>query len=78
MKLIDDWAATLKRSYTLWLTYIMTGCGLAIAAIHEAGADLLPDDWRSWAVRWLMRVIFACTLLQIPARVIKQPALPNK
>ena len=78
MELIDDAWLTLKRSYTLWLTYIMTGCGIAIAAIHEAGADVVPDDWRAWSVRWLMRVIFACTILQIPARVIKQPSLPNK
>jgi len=78
MKLIDDWAMTLKKSYTMWLTYIMGISGATILAIHEAGPDVIPDDWSAWTVRWLGRLIFGCTILQIPARIIHQPNLPSK
>ncbi len=72
MTFIDNWKQILKRSYTLWLTYIMLGSGMVVAAIHEAGDGTLPEALRVWLVLWLTRVIFVCTILQIPARILKQ------
>ena len=76
MKLIDNWERTLRKSYTLWLTYIMLGAGMAMAAIN--GFDLMPPDLANEANMALKWLIFVCTILQIPARVIHQPNLPSK
>ena len=78
MSLIDDWWETLKKSYTMWLTYAMMIAGAAETAIHEAPPGVIPDDWVPGSTTVLLRIVLICTVLQIPARIIHQKNLPSK
>lgn len=78
VQLIDDYWTVLRKSYTMWLAYVMTGCGAVIAAIQAANSmspDVIPKDWADFSTLWLMRVTFICTLALIPARIIQQPGV---
>ena len=78
MKLLENWAAVLWKSLSLWCVYI----ALIAAGLHQyIGATdngVVPDAWVAGLDGWLKAISFIFGLLAIPARIIQQPAIAPK
>jgi len=75
MKLSPNWRIILRKSWSVRLAGIATGCALAITTIREAGPDVLPPELAAFVILWLKRIALVCVIAVIPARVMHQPAL---
>lgn len=75
MNLVENWAAILWRSLSLWCLYVAA----AAAAVHEyigqTAHGVIPDTLVAQIDGWAVAVMFGAGALAIPARIVRQVSL---
>lgn len=75
MILTEDWAAILKRSYSVWLGYIAATCLALIAVLNMAPAGTLDPAFVKYWTPWLEYVGLVAGALVPGGRIVKQAGL---
>lgn len=78
MRLVENWAAVLVRSASLWCLYIAGLAGAVHSFILETPNGIIPDGWVATLDGWAVGAMFAFGLAAIPARLIQQASIATK
>ena len=72
MKLVENWAAILWRSLSLWCLYIAGAAGAVHQYITGMDHGALPDAALAQVDGYAVAAMFIAGALAIPARIIQQ------
>jgi hypothetical protein len=78
MQLIDEWRATLKKSYTAWLGFIALACTMALGILNMAPPGTIPPHVVASVTPWITYIGLIAGSLVPGGRVVRQAGLPNK
>lgn len=74
MKLVDNWGAILKRSYSALALYAIVAVSVAAVVFSEVGPHLIPYDAPDWLASGLTALL---GLLGIAGRVVVQSSVAD-